>query len=113
MACRLEAHTLAARQKLLGELTGQLEGYARGVKTAMTAAQRGELTGVLGPVGQLFHVESRYAVALETALGGAMQVLRVEDEQAGKAVLRRGMRRDGGRVTCRPLTALRPNPLRE
>ena len=113
MACRLEAHTLAARQKLLGDLARQLEGYARGVKTAMTAARRGELTGVLGPVGQLFHVESRYTVALETALGGAMQDLLVEDEQAGKAVLRLVKRRDGGRVTCRPLTALRPNPLRE
>ena len=113
MACRLEAHTLAARQKLLGDLASQLEGYARGVKTAMTAARRGELTGVLGPVGQLFHVESRYTVALETALGGAMQDLLVEDEQAGKAVLRLVKRRDGGRVTCRPLTALRPNPLRE
>ena len=113
MACRLEAHTLAARQKLLGDLASQMEGYARGVKTAMTAARRGELTGVLGPVGQLFHVESRYTVALETALGGAMQDLLVEDEQAGKAVLRLVKRRDGGRVTCRPLTALRPNPLRE
>ena len=113
MACRLEAHTLVARQKLLGDLASQLEGYARGVKTAMTAARRGELTGVLGPVGQLFHVESRYTVALETALGGAMQDLLVEDEQAGKAVLRLVKRRDGGRVTCRPLTALRPNPLRE
>ena len=113
MACRLEAHTLAARKKLLGDLASQLEGYARGVKTAMTAARRGELTGVLGPVGQLFHVESRYTVALETALGGAMQDLLVEDEQAGKAVLRLVKRRDGGRVTCRPLTALRPNPLRE
>ena len=41
MACRLEAHTLAARQKLLGDLASQLEGYARGVKTAMTAARRG------------------------------------------------------------------------
>ena len=112
MACRLEAHTLAARQKLLGDLASQLEGYARGVKTAMTAARRGELTGVLGPVGQLFHVESRYTVALETALGGAMQDLLVEDEQAGKAVLRLVKRRDGGRVTCRPLTDLRPNPLR-
>ena len=71
MACRLEAHTLAARQKLLGDLACQVEGYARGVNTAMTAARRGELTGVLGPVGQLFHVESRYTVALETALGGA------------------------------------------
>lgn len=113
MACRMEEQTLSTRARLLGEMASHLEGYAKGVKTAMTAVRRGELTGVLGPVGQLFHVESRYTVALETALGGAMQDLLVEDEAAGKAVLRLVKRRDGGRVTCRPLTALRPNELRE
>ena len=52
-------------------------------------------------------------MALETALGGAMQNLLVEDEAAGKAVLRLVKQRDGGRVTCLPLTALRPAQLRE
>lgn len=113
MASRMEEQTLSARLRLLGEMADHLEGYAKGVKTAMTAVRRGELTGVLGPVGQLFQVESRYTVALETALGGAMQDLLVEDEAAGKAVLRLVKRRDGGRVTCRPLTALRPSALRE
>ena len=42
-----------------------------------------------------------------------MQNLLVEDEQAGKAVLRLVKQREGGRVTCLPLTALRPAVLRE
>ena len=68
---------------------------------------------MLGPVGELFHVGTQYTVALETALGGAMQNVLVEDEEAGKAVLRLVKQRDGGRVTCLPLTALRPALLRE
>ncbi len=60
-----------------------------------------------------FRVSPRDTVALETALGGAMQNLLVEDEQAGKAVLRLVKQREGGRVTCLPLTALRPAVLRE
>ena len=79
----------------------------------MQAAGQGALTGVIGPVGEQFHVAARYTVALETALGGAMQNLLVEDEGAGKAVLRLVKQRDGGRVTCLPLTALRPAQLRE
>lgn len=113
MALRVEEHNLTARLTLLGELAQHYEGYAKGVKTAMSAARRGDLPGVLGPVGELFHVGTRYTVALETALGGAMQNVLVEDEEAGKAVLRLVKQRDGGRVTCLPLTALRPALLRE
>lgn len=64
-------------------------------------------------MGELFRVSPGDTVALETALGGAMQNLLVEDEQAGKAVLRLVKQREGGRVTCLPLTALRPAVLRE
>ena len=113
MAQRMEEHALGSRVKLLAEMADVYEGYTKGVKTAMGAARKGTLTGVLGPVGELFHVPARYALALETALGGAMQNLLVEDEQAGKAVLQLVKRRDGGRITCLPLTALRPSILRE
>ena len=112
-ALRLEADTLRQRIQLLGEMAAHYEGYVKGVRTAMTAVRRGELHGVLGPVGELFQVDSRYTVALETALGGAMQNILVEDEEAGKAVLRLVKQRQGGRVTCLPLTALRPAALRE
>ncbi len=39
----------------------------------MKESQRGALSGVHGPVSRLFQVSSEYAVAIETALGGAMQ----------------------------------------
>ena len=113
LARRAEEQTLASRHKVWEETTALYEGYNKGVRTAMAEVRRGGLPGVLGPVGELFHVPARYAVAVETALGGAMQDLIVEDEQAGKGVLSFLKRRDGGRVTCRPLTALRPSFLKE
>ena len=113
MALQTQERTLAARSRALGEMARHYEGYAKGVKTAMAAARQGTLRGVIGPVGEQFHVAAPYTVALETALGGAMQNLLVEDEAAGKAVLRLVKQRDGGRVTCLPLTALRPAQLRE
>ena len=113
MALRMREHTLGSRAKLLEEMAQHYEGYGKGVKTAMEEVRRGNLRGVFGPVGELFRVPPRDTVALETALGGAMQNLLVEDEQAGKAVLRLVKQREGGRVTCLPLTALRPAVLRE
>ncbi|MFQ8927716.1 MAG: hypothetical protein ACLR53_06750 [Evtepia gabavorous] len=113
MALRMQEHTLGSRAKLLEEMAQHYEGYGKGVKTAMEEVRRGNLRGVFGPVGELFRVSPRDTVALETALGGAMQNLLVEDEQAGKAVLRLVKQREGGRVTCLPLTALRPAVLRE
>ena len=113
MALRMQEHTLGSRAKLLEEMVQHYEGYGKGVKTAMEEVRRGNLRGVFGPVGELFRVSPRDTVALETALGGAMQNLLVEDEQAGKAVLRLVKQREGGRVTCLPLTALRPAVLRE
>lgn len=113
MARRMEEQSLVSRVKLFREMEAVYEGYSKGVKTAMTQVGRGNLPGVLGPVGELFHVPVRYTVALETALGGAMQNLIVEDEEAGKGVLQFLKRSDGGRVTCLPLTALHPAELRE
>lgn len=110
---RMEEQSLASRAGMLSDMARAYEGYAKGVKTAMNEVKRGGLSGVLGPVGELFHTDPRYTVALETALGAAMQNLLVEDEHAGKAVLQYVKRRDGGRVTCLPLTALRPAQLRE
>lgn len=110
---RMEERAIADRLAMLSELSRVYEGYTKGVKTAMSEVRRGGLGGVLGPVGELFRTDARYTVALETALGGALQNLLVEDEAAGKAVLQYVKRRDGGRVTCLPLTALRPAILRE
>ena len=113
MARRVEEQTLSSRLRMMEDMTALYEGYNKGVKTAMGEVKRGALTGVLGPVGQLFHVPARYTVAIETALGAAMQNLIVEDEQAGRNVLQLLKRRDGGRVTCLPLTAVRPASLKE
>lgn len=113
MARRVEEQTASSRLRMMEDMTALYEGYNKGVKTAMGEVKRGTLSGVLGPVGQLFRVPARYTVAVETALGAAMQNLIVEDEQAGRDVLRYLKRRDGGRVTCLPLTALRPSVLKE
>ena len=61
------------RAKLLEDLERNLEGFAQSVKQVMKEAGRGMLAGICGPVTQLLKTPREYAVALETALGAAMQ----------------------------------------
>ena len=113
VALRMEENAQASRIRMLAEMEKLYEGYSKSVKTVMNEAGRGALRGVLGPVAGLIQVPGEYTVALEIALGGAMQHLVVETEEDGKGVLSYLKRRDAGRVTCLPLGAMRPGRLEE
>ncbi len=113
MALQMEEGALSARIHMLTEMEKLYEGYSKAVKLVMGEAARGALPGIHGPVAGLVRVPDRYAVAVEIALGGAMQHLVVTDEDAGKAAIQYLKRRDGGRGTFLPLTSIRPNELRE
>ena len=95
------------RAKLLEDLERNLEGFTHSVKAVMKEAKRGMLSGVCGPVTQLILVPKEYAVALETALGGAMQNIVVETEQDAKSAIRFLQKREAGRATFLPLTTIR------
>ncbi len=110
---QMEENALTSRIKLLTEMERDHEGYTKAVKLVMGEAQRGALRNIHGPVADLLKVPDRYTVAIETALGGAMQNLVVDREEDGKAVIQYLKRRDGGRATILPLSSIRPGFLRE
>ena len=110
---RMDENALASRIKLLTEMEKDREGYSKAVKLVMGEADRGSLRNIHGPVAGLIHVPDLYTVAIETALGGAMQNIVVDREEDGKAVIQYLKRRDGGRATILPLSSIRPYDLRE
>lgn len=101
------------RAKLLEELERNLEGFAQSVKVVMRETARGSLGGVHGPVSRLIRVPQEYAVAIETALGAAMQNIVVSTEHHAKSAINLLKQRDGGRATFLPLTTIKGNVLRE
>ncbi len=103
----MEHHALTSRIHMLGEMEKMYEGYSKAVKLVMTDGERGQLKGICGPVASLIKVPDQYAVAIEIALGGAMQNIVVEDENAGKNAIQSLKRRDGGRATFLPLTTMK------
>ena len=56
---------------------------------------------------RLISVPSQYALAIETALGGALQNLIVADEEIAKSCIRRLQREKAGRATFLPLTSVK------
>ena len=110
---QMEENALTSRIKLLTEMEREHEGYTKAVKLVMNEAQRGALQNIHGPVAGLLKVPDRFTVAIETALGGAMQNIVVGREEDGKAVIQYLKRRDGGRATILPLSSIRPGFLRE
>lgn len=103
----LDANEQARRAKLLEDLERNLEGFTQSVKTVMRERERGNLQGIHGPVTRLLHVPHEYAVALETALGAAMQNVVVDSEDAAKAAIRLLKQRNSGRATFLPLSTVR------
>ncbi|MCC8136073.1 MAG: chromosome segregation protein SMC [Ruminococcus sp.] len=101
------------RRKILNDLENNMEGFAGSVKQVLRASKQGRISGVLGTVAQNISVEPRYAVAVETALGGAMQNIIVENEDIAKRCIRFLKEQKGGRATFLPLTSVRGYELRE
>ena len=113
MKLQMEENGLKTRIHMLSEMEKVYEGYSKAVKLVMSEAERGRLRGVRGPVAGLLHVPDDYTVAIETALGGAMQHLVVEREEDGKSAILWLKRREGGRATFLPMDAIRPSDFRD
>ena len=113
VALQMEENAIQSRIHMLSEMEKLYEGYSKAVKLVMGEAKKGQLKGIHGPVAGLIHVPDTCTVAIETALGGAMQHLVVEREEDGKAAIQYLKRRDGGRSTFLPLTSMRPSDFRD
>ena len=104
----------AARQRLsvLRELEKNMDGYQNSVKTVMRAAGARRLRGIIGPVSAILKVEPGCEVAVETALGGALQNIVVENEAAAKAAIALLRNDNAGRATFLPLDTVQPGVFR-
>lgn len=97
----------------LENLERNLEGFSKSVKSVVNASRSGRLKGICGPVSRLISVPSEYAVAIETALGSAMQNIIVESDEDAKQAIRYLKASDGGRATFLPLNTIKSRELHE
>lgn len=109
----LDSNEKLRRANILEDLEKNLEGFAHSVKTVMNLSRHGKIGGIHGPVSRLIKVPTDYAVAIETALGGAMQNIVTGNEEDAKRAIRTLKENKGGRETFLPIATIKPRYLNE
>lgn len=105
--------SIHAKLKVFKAMERDFENYQKSVRLVMQEAQRGSLRNIHGPVSRLIRTEDDYTVAIEIALGGAMQQIVVETEADGKAAISFLKRSGSGRATFLPLSSIQGRTLQE
>ena len=105
--------SVSAKARVFRAMERDFESYQKSVRMVMQEAQRGKLPGIHGPVSRLIRTENAYTVAVEIALGAAMQQIVVERESDGKAAISYLKRTGGGRATFLPLSSIQGRTLQE
>ncbi|MBQ1734586.1 MAG: chromosome segregation protein SMC [Lachnospiraceae bacterium] len=109
----VELNTAVSKRNLLLEMERDYEGFTKAVRFVMQQKEVGALQNIHGPISRLFRTEDRYTVAIEIALGGAMQDIVVSTEQDAKRAIQLLKNRDAGRATFLPVSAIHGKRLSE
>ena len=107
---KLEQDQVLQRADVLQRMIEHFEGYSESIKFVMRAYNEGKISGageIYGPLSSLIHVEKEYITAIETALGGSLQNIVVDNEATAKAAIYALKQRNAGRATFYPISAIR------
>ena len=98
-----------SRKKLLENMEQSYDGYSRSVKTVLKEHESGELKGakIYGPVSKLLKTSDEYSIAIDVALGNAVQNIVVQSENDAKAAIECLKSQNAGRATFLPLTSIK------
>lgn len=109
----LELNQKQSRAKMLSDLEKNMEGFSGAVKSVVKQAQSKALSGIHGPLSQLITVDSEYSVAVEVALGAAMQNIVTTNEADAKRAIYYLKNNKLGRATFLPISNIKPRNLDE
>ena len=103
---------ISEKQQKYAELEARADesgdaSYGRAVTTVLNA----EFDGVHGTVGQLGGVSSEYTTACETAAGGRLANVVVDDDSVGQRCIEHLKSRNAGRATFLPMTEMHSRSL--
>ena len=110
---RLDIEAKKRRIQILQDLEKNMEGFTHSVKSVMGDSKSGVLRGVHGPVAGIINVKKEYAVAVETALGNALQNIVVETEADAKRAIGKLKENNAGRATFLPISSIKAREFTE
>lgn len=99
----LQINRLTTRRNTIEEMENNYEGYNNAVRAVMQK----NLRGIIGTVSELMTVPDGYELAIETALGGAMQNIICDTDNAAKQAVEWLKSARAGRATFLPISSIR------
>ena len=78
----MKTYTAKTLDEALKNIAERYDGYGNSIRRVME--QKDTETGIIGVVSDLIHVDKKYEVAIETALGGNIQNIVTKDEATAK-----------------------------
>ncbi|MGI6298032.1 MAG: chromosome segregation protein SMC [Saccharofermentanales bacterium] len=108
-----ELHNSEYRRRTLQDLERNREGYVEPVRRIMQEASRDKLfaEGIRGTLADLIRVEQDYELAVEIALGHALQNIVTADEQTAARLIEWLKEKRYGRATFLPISNIRGRSL--
>lgn len=110
---RLDIETKKRRIQILHELENNMEGFSHSVKAVIAESQKGTLRGVHNAVSKIITVDKKYSVAIETALGNAIQNIVVDTEEDAKRAINYLKSNNKGRATFLPISSITAREFKE
>jgi chromosome segregation protein len=104
---------VSAKLRAFRAMERDFDSYQKSVRLVMQQSQQGALRNIHGPVSRLIRTDDEYTVAIEIALGGAMQQVVVDTEADGKAAISYLKRTGSGRATFLPIAVIKGKSLNE
>lgn len=98
----LQMNRLTARKNTIEEMENNYEGFNNAVRRVMQK----NLRGIIGTVSELMIVPDGYELAIETALGGAMQNIICENDSSAKQAVEWLKSAKAGRATFLPISSI-------
>ncbi len=107
-----EYNSALAKLRLLRDMDKEYEGYNHSIKNLMKYIEKNEplRKNVLGVVGELIDVKSEYSLAIEIALGSAIQDIITETTESAKDLISVLKKNNFGRATFLPLDNITYKP---
>lgn len=97
---------IRSRLSVLKEMERENEGFFHSVKSLLNLPDK-ENRGICGAVGQLLKVDEAYEVAIEAALGGALQNVVTKTEEDAREAIGYLKAKNLGRATFLPISAIK------
>jgi chromosome segregation protein len=95
-----------SKKEMLEEMEEDYSGFFQGVKEVLKARDT-RLQGIEGAIAELIQVPKQYETAIETALGGAMQHIVVQNEENARAAIQFLKQKSFGRATFLPMSIIK------